>query len=181
MSDRRALARRLLAGAFSMLLLAVVAWLGQIPFGQSSPLAGLRLSLRTVQGQIEICRDRSESELAALPQHMRTPTLCVDHTPHYRLDVSIDGQSVVDQDVAPGGWRGDRPLIVDHRLTLKPGPAALAIRFTPVADASLASDQQEALARLPHYELTRQVEFVAGRVTLVTLDDTGGNLTLIDG
>lgn len=164
-----------------MVLLAVVAWLGQIPFGKASESAGLRLSLRTVQGQIEICHDRTEAELAALPQHMRTASLCTDHTPQYRLEVSIDSRSVVDETVTPGGWRGDRPLAVDHRLEVEPGVASLAVSFTPLADSALAADQQDALTRLPRYELVRDVAFVAGRVTLVTLDDSGGALTLVDG
>jgi len=181
MSDLRTTGRRLLAGLFTMVLLAVVAWLGQIPFGEASPDSALRLSLRTVQGQIEICRERSPAELDALPQHMRTATVCDDHTPQYRLQVELDGRNVVDQAVIPGGLRGDRPLIVDRRLTVEPGAATLVVRFTAQSDASLAVEQQQALERLPSYVLHREVTFEAGRITLVTLDDADGELQLVNG
>ena len=180
MSRARSLVRPLVAGIFSMALLVLVAVLGQVPYGRASDHAVLRLSLRTVQGQIEICRDRTEAELAALPQHMRTPTECVDHTPRYRLTVTLDGRGVIDRVVAPGGIRGDRPLIVDERIPVEPGRAALTVRFVAEADATLAADQQAALARLPKYELARQTTFSAGRVTLVTLDDGDGELRLVN-
>jgi hypothetical protein len=150
-----------------MALLAVVAGLGQIPVGGASPQAQLRLSLRTVQARIETCRERSASELAALPQHMRTPTVCSEQAPDYRLRVTLDGEVVIDQLVAPGGWRGDRPLIVDHRLDTSPGPADLSILFAPEVDPTLPAEE---VAKLPRYELERPITFTAGRIALVTLD-----------
>jgi hypothetical protein len=152
---------------FTLALLAAVAGLGQIPISGASPHAQLRLALRTVQARIETCRELSAGELAALPQHMRTPTVCTELAPNYRLVVTLDGEVVLDEEVAPGGWRGDRPLIVDRRLDAAPGPAALSIHFAPQVDPSLP---EEEVARLPHYELASQVEFAAGRITLVTLD-----------
>lgn len=184
MSSASTLSRRLRRALppvlLTTILLVAVAVLGQIPYGGDSEHAVLRLSLRTVHGQIEDCRDRTEAELAALPQHMRTPSVCTEYTPIYHLEVLIDQQTVLDLAVAPGGWRGDRPLTVDQQFEVAPGAAELVIRFGPQLDPSLSGERQVASDALPRFDLERRVEFIAGRITLVLLDEATGDLVLFD-
>jgi hypothetical protein len=152
--------------------------LGQIPFGGASDQAALRVALRTVQGKIEICRERTAEELAALPQHMRTPSVCDEHTPHYQLRVAVDGGVILEQEVVPGGLRGDRPLIVDRQVEVAPGRAVLEIDFSPILPPASTAEEAVALSELPHYRFDQPLEFEPGRITLMTIDDDAGELVV---
>lgn len=165
----------LVRAGFTLACLGLVAALGQIPVGGVSETSRLRLALRTVQAKVRTCRDRTPEELSALPRHMRTPTVCADLAPLYRLRVSIDGRLALDIEVAPGGLRGDRPLIVDRLLDVPPGEARVGIDFAPTGVEGLSPADR---AVLPRYELDETLAFQPGRIALVTIDDQAGELTL---
>lgn len=105
----------------------------------SHPIAGdglLRLSLR-LSGQSEKkCRARTEEELRALPQHMRTPEICDSRPLTYRLLVSVDAKTLRDEKVRPGGLHSDRPIYVEHDLEVTPGPHDVEVTFAPIDDPS---------------------------------------------
>lgn len=163
------LLRHALAAAFTLALLAIVAVLGQVPLGQPSGKAVLRVSLRTVHGNAEICRELSEAELEALPQHMRQPRVCDEIAPPYRLLVSVDGRQLLDEEVSPGGLRGDRPLIVDRQITVEPGTVRLRVSFAPALDEPTRLALADAAMDLASYDLDSEVELVAERIALVTV------------
>lgn len=158
--------------AFTGLLFGAVAVLGQIPFGKVPEEAYLRLALRTTEARIEICRDRTPEELAALPAHMRQPRACDRHAIPYRLRVRLDGETVVDEILSPRGARGDRPLVFDRRLAVEPGSATLAVSFAPTESASAGAGAElaEALALAKRHQLEQAVQLEAGRIVLVRLD-----------
>jgi hypothetical protein len=153
---------------FTLALLLAVAALGQIPFGSSRGEAVLRVSLRAVNAKAEICRDRTEAELEALPAHMRQPRVCDEVAPPYRLEVEVDGTRVIDALVEPGGLRGDRPLIVDRQVPLQSGTVSLSVDFSPLLDEADRRALDEAAVELPGYSLEREVELRPDRITLVT-------------
>ncbi|MBW2277071.1 MAG: hypothetical protein JRF63_06230 [Deltaproteobacteria bacterium] len=164
------------------ILLAIVIVLGQIPWGESSNEAVLRLALRTVRGKMEICTERSAEELAALPVHMRGSGKVCDSVPvTYRLRVSVAGEEVVDEFVEPGGLRKDRPHNVDHEFVVAPGVTDLVVLFTPEQPADPSGEMLEAMRELPSYELRTEVHFQADRITLVYLNDSTGELDLEGG
>jgi len=168
----------ILRGLFTLALLAVIALAGQIPWGSPSEDAALRLALRTVDGKVRTCRDRTAEELAALPQHMRTPTLCEDRSVDYQLRVTLDGAEVLDLSASPGGLRRDRPIIVDRQVAVAAGPQQLSVRFIPVHDPD--SDTEPAASEaLPAYAIDRMVDFAPGRIVLVTLDDADHSLEIV--
>lgn len=168
--------RLLLRAAFTAALLGAVVVLGQLPFGSAGGDAVLRVALRTVQAKVEVCRDLSAEELAALPAHMRRPRDCRELAPDYQLSVRVGDRPLLDERVRPGGLRGDRPLIVDRQLAVAPGRSRLEVRLTPAVDERLRGELDAAAERLPSYTLDRQAEFTADRVTLVVLDDANGRL-----
>ncbi len=172
-SAGRRLLWHLIAAAWTAVLLAAVVVLGQIPMGKPSGEAVLRLALRTVQAKIEVCRQLSAEEIAALPQHMRREETCEQVSPPYRLLVAIDGETVIDERFEAGGMRRDRPLIVDRQIRWRPGPAAADITFRPELESAEA-------AELPSYRLARSLELTADRITLVTLDEANRSFTVLD-
>lgn len=158
--------------AFTALLFAAIAALGQIPFGKVPEEAYLRLALRTTEARVEICRDRTPEELEALSAHMRQPRVCDRHAVPYRLHVRLDGETVLDRVLEPRGARSDQPLVFDRQLAVDPGSATLAVSFAPAESAAdgAVGDLAEALARAKRHRLEQPIELKAGRITLVRLD-----------
>ena len=175
MSPFETWARRLATAVFSLALVALVAAAGQIPFGQPTGEAVVRLSLRTTAGRTEVCREPTAEELEQLPIHMRRDEICDTFVATYRLLARLDGEERVDVLVAPGGLKGDRPLIVDRHFRSAPGSALLEVIFEPVA-----SEGTELPAALPRYELDRRVRLEADRVTLVRLAEEPARLEIYD-
>lgn len=170
--------RQLAIAALTSAVLAAVVALGQVPLGHGSGQATLRVALRTVQSNAEICTERTEAELEALPAHMRQKRVCEQIAPPFTLRISIDGNSVLDETFEPGGLRGDRPLTVDRKIRLAPGPARLEVRFSPRVEVRLAEQLARAQATLPSYRLEEQVDFRPDRIVLVRLDDAVGRLEI---
>lgn len=163
-------------------VLGLVIVLGQIPWGESGNEAILRLALRTVRGKMEICRGLAEEELANLPAHMRgSGEVCESVPATYRLRVSVDGEEIIDELVEPRGLRRDRPHNVDREFVFASGTSSLEVSFTPETPANPTPEITRALVDLPAYHLSREVRFVADRITLVFLNDSTGSLDVEGG
>ena len=143
--------------AFTAVLFVTIAALGQIPFGETPAEAYLRLAIRTTEARIEICRDRSQAELEALPAHMRQPRTCDRHAVPHRLHVRVDGETVLDRILEPRGARSDRPLVFDDQIAIPPSPAELAVSFAPVASAAdgASAELAAALAEARRHEVAQ--------------------------
>ena len=85
----------------------------------------IRLSWRTTSERVEECRRLSEEELAALPVHMRREEVCEGRMLPYRLRVTLDDRTIIDEIVQPAGARGDRPLYVFRELAIPSGERVL--------------------------------------------------------
>lgn len=147
----------------------------------------LRLAWSVQPERIEKCRQRTDEELARLPQHMRQATVCEGSTAEYRLQASVDGAAVIDRIVHGGGLRRDRRLYVFEELPL---PAlrtvAIAVRLdrTDAADAPATESPlprpsaPQVQPRLPrsvesvpaHLSLERELRVAPRQVLLVTYD-----------
>ena len=161
-------------------MLAIVVLAGQVPFGRASGEAVVRLALRSVNTQLEVCRERSEEELAALPVHMRRATVCEGVSPTYRLTLRVDGEHVLEAAADAGGVRGDRPLIVDQEVRTEPGRRRLQVEMVPLELPGLDAVSLEAWTDLPRYHLDQTVDLVADRITLVLLDQEDGQLKVYE-
>lgn len=165
-------------GAAALLLTAGfgagLAWLSSRPLGAEPRHAAVRLALRTALGNLEVCRERTADELAALPAHMRQGRVCEDRRPDYRLELAVDGEPVLATRVRPPGIHRDRPLTVDELVPVAPGRRRLAVRFAPDLAAAPAAGPTP-----PAWRLDCATGLVAGRVLLVLLD--GAELTVAGG
>jgi hypothetical protein len=130
----------------------------------------LRLAWSARPERIEKCRQRTDEELARLPQHMRQSTVCEGSTAEYRLRVSVDGAAVIDRIVHGGGLRRDRRLYVFEELPL---PALRAVTIAVRLDRTDAADARTTESPLPHLSapqgqphLPRSVESVPAHLSL---------------
>ena len=164
MADLRALLRGGARAATSLALVWGVGALAHLPLGEPSRAAALRLALRTERARIEVCRDRSAEELAALPAHMRQARDCRETAIDYRLVARLDGRVVVDREVAHHGVRRNRPLTADVLVEVEPGRHEVSIELAPDPEAV-----PEGAGELPTYRLDGAVEFAVGRVRVASL------------
>jgi len=153
------------AGAVALLLAVCVAGLSRIPLRLGDEHESLvRLSWRMDGFSLGGCRIPTAEELAALPVHMRNPEACIGQIASYRLFVTIDGESVVDETVRPAGARHDRPLYVLADLPVDPGRYELAVRFEAILPEGAPPPGAESLS-------VEEVVTIERRdIVLVTLD-----------
>jgi hypothetical protein len=164
-------ALRLAVGA---LLVAGVGALAHLPLGAAPADSALRVVLRTQHAKVEICRDRTAEELAALPAHMRQPRDCRETAVDYRLRVAIDGRTLVDRVVAHEGVRRNRPLVADESIPAAAGVHRIAVEFTPVSEIA----STPGVPVLPAASFDDTVELTAGRVQLLALAHDGASFQL---
>ena len=189
-----------LAGTGAALGLVVGVALGsRLEVGSTPSTAELRLALHAADARIELCRERSDAELAELPAHFRAKRVCEELAVDYRLTVEIDGERRLERVVAHRGVRRTRPLAVDESLSVPPGFHRVSVSFEPIplelAHRSRPHDEgseehrrekateveiefgaddgriAEAFGALPAPRLETEIDFVAGRAELVTLDE----------
>jgi hypothetical protein len=172
--DPRLLALVAVRIAVAMLLVAGVGALAHLPLGEPPAGAVLRVALRTPHARIEICRDRTPEELAALPVHMRQPRRCETTAIDYRLRVTVDGRTVVDRLLAHRGVRRNRPLVADETLPLAPGPHRIVAEFAPASETAA----EPGTPPLPAATFAGEVELVRGRVRLLALAEDGASFRL---
>lgn len=159
---------RVLAGlALALAAMAGVTALAHLPVGAERSDAALRVALRTARARVEICRELTAAELAALPAHMRQPRTCAETAVDYRLSVTIDGAPRLDRRLAHRGVRRTRPLVAEEQLALPAGAHRVRVTFEPLDPPPGAED-------LPRPAFDRSLEFAAGRVRLLAYDDDTG-------
>lgn len=170
---------RVLAGVVACACIAVIVRASSvhIPAHPSSD-SQLRLAWSARPERVEDCRQRSEEELARLPQHMRQPLACEGTTAEYRLQVSVAGTLMVDRVVRGGGMRHDRRLYVLEEVPIPPGDADIQVRFDRTGatrpNAPAAAPHLESVPA--HLELEQRIRFHPREVVLVTYSSDTRNL-----
>ena len=150
----------------SMGLVAGIGALAHLPLGEPSSDAALRVALRTQRARVEVCRDRTDAELAAVPVHMRQRRVCEETAANYRLLVRVDGVDRLDRRITHSGIRQNRPLVVDALLEVAPGEHEVEIRFAPELAGAPAG-----AGELASYGLRDRVAFPPGRIRIASLRD----------
>ena len=168
--------------------------------------ARLRLSWSARPERIEVCRTRSDKELAEFEEHMRQRVQCDGRFATYALSVQSNGKALLQQVVRGAGLRHDRPLYVLREVDLPPGVHRLRITFARrekagadtsalVTTASAVADtgifagraQREATERMrraraaipARLELDTTITLVENRVVVISLDPERGSLRLL--
>lgn len=168
-----------LRAVVSLALVAGTALVARVPLGEPPRDAALRLALRTTHARLEVCREPSEQELAALPIHMRSPRICTETALDYHLTVKLDGTERLARTVSPSGLRRTRPLAVEATLPTPAGARHLELHFAPVPPPpDSPPDLLAAYATLPALHLDTPIDLEPGRILLVTLTETGEALFL---
>jgi hypothetical protein len=154
--------------------------IGGVTYASNVPLpshptsdALLRLAWSARPERVEDCRQRSDAELAQLPQHMRQAVVCEGTTAEYRLQVRVGGTLAVDRVVHGGGLRHDRRLYVLEEVPVPPGEDFVEVRFDRLGPGgSSAAQASERAARVesvpPHLSFEQHVVFSPRQVVLVT-------------
>ena len=148
---------------------AAIGYASRAPLAlQAAEHGRLRLSWRLRGAREEVCRNRTQAELDALPVHMRTPQVCTGHNVAYRLVVKIDG-STDTLHYEPAGAKGDRAIFVLHEEPLEPGSHNVSIIFEPTTPG---------VNRRALY-FNERFDIRAGQIALVTVDPGASRLLLV--
>lgn len=164
---------RMLVGlSIAFAVLVGIAGLSRVPMARAAAdEAVLRFSWRAIGVRVEQCRRRTEEELAALAEHMRTPEVCIGRNADYELRVLVDGTEAVRDTVLPAGARRDRPVYVFQDLALAPGRYHVAVDFAALVPAGFdPGDDRIDLS------WEGDVTLEPGRISLITLDPSGDGL-----
>lgn len=155
-----------LGTALSLVVVLATAALSAWPDWQSLPEdhALLRLSF-SVSGA-RSCRDRTEEELAALPRNMRQDQICERRRAPVRVELDLDGQTVLAEDLPPGGLSGSGPSRIYHRFELPAGSYDIALRLrTDPADPGFAATAARQVTLAPGQNMA--IDYDAGRGVFV--------------
>lgn len=144
---------------FSLLLVAVISTFTRIPVGKEPEIALLRMNWHLTGEQVT--KSLSQEEIDELPIHMKPADGVVERIAlPYRLTLSIDGQTEVEQVVLAAGVRQDRPMYVLQDFELSPGTHRFQVTFAPI------DGPPEATA----YHIEREMEFKKGQIISIGLE-----------
>lgn len=146
------------------LLLLLMAWVAQAPWGAPPRQSLLRLSWRTLGEEIKIPRAQD----ANLPAHMKLPeadAFDVRIRP-YRLLLVVDGVPCLERRIESPGMRHDRPLSVFEEVVVTPGSHAVVLTFRP-------EDVPGAAPPRPTSPLEKTLSFAPGRIVQIGMDTYG--------
>jgi hypothetical protein len=179
--------------ALAAAVMAGLVWASNAPMtAHRSSDAILRLAWSARPERILDCRQRSEEELARLPQHMRQPIACEGVTAEYRLQIFRDGALVVDRVVRGGGLRRDRRLYVLEEVPVPAADVSVIVRFdrvdrtgpvtgAPPRQPEAADPPQRGGMVPPQLKFERRLHFAPREVILVTYDPMQRELTTRQG
>ncbi|MDP1858473.1 MAG: hypothetical protein Q8K82_07380, partial [Gemmatimonadaceae bacterium] len=117
--------------------------------------AVLRIAWSARPERVETCRTLSDSELEALPEHMRQRTVCEGASARYHLEVRRDERVIATAELRGGGLRGDRQLYVFRELAIPSGTSDIAVRLVRL-DSTISPDSTDADAEDRPDDATRR-------------------------
>lgn len=113
----------------SLTVVLGAALLSSSPAWQSLPADHALLRLSFTQSGIRDCRDRTEAELAALPQNMRHDQVCARRRAPVYVELDLNGETVFAQNLPPTGLSGTGPSRVYKRFVLPAGSYDVTVRL----------------------------------------------------
>lgn len=155
-----------LGTAVSLGIVVATAVISAWPSWQSLPgdHALLRLSF-TVSG-VRNCRDRTAEELAALPRNMRQAQICERRRAPVHVELDLDGETILAEDLPPGGLSGSGPSRIYRRFELPAGSYDIALRLrTDPAETGYVATAARRVTLVPGQSLA--IDYDAGRGSFV--------------
>lgn len=171
--------RRRLAVPVSVAFAAALAAMSGVPVRWYPPAATeLRLSWSARPERLEVCRERSDAELAERPAHMRQRMECEGRSVTYALWVLVDEDTLEESVVRGSGLRQDRPVHLLRRHPVREGKHRVRVRLVRREERTDAEarDRREQVERAqealpPRAELDTVLEFGRGAAVMVTYRD----------
>lgn len=171
--------RRWLGVPVTIAAAAALAAMSGVPVRWYPPEAAeLRLSWSARPERLEVCRERSDEELAERPAHMRQRMECEGRSATYALTVIVDEDTLERSVVQGSGLRQDRPVHLLRRHPVREGEHRVRVRFVRREERTEeeARERREHEERIlealpPRAELDTVVSFQRGAAVLVTYRD----------
>ncbi|MFV0514263.1 MAG: hypothetical protein ACK5MY_11640 [Jhaorihella sp.] len=109
--------------AVTFALALAAAWLSASPDWESlgPDQALVRISFTHGGDRSASCRDRTEEELAALPQNMRRKQICDRSRPPVYVELDMDGSTVLTRNLPPSGLSGTGTSRIYQRIEVPAG------------------------------------------------------------
>jgi hypothetical protein len=145
-------------------LMAIIGYFSTEPrFSAIGPdEALLRVSFIHAAQRKHECRQRSAEELARMAPNMRAALDCPRERADLRVELELDGRTVLSREVKPAGFQRDGNAVVYQRLAIPAGTHRIVVRLRDRAEGDF------------NYVKEQTVELGAGRVLLIDFDATRG-------
>lgn len=155
----------LLYGLFALAIGVFSQWPPYRHLGAGQAL--IKVSFSRVGKPVGDCRALTEAELARLPPNMRAPTSCPRERSPVKVQVDIDGVTLLDRTAPPTGLAKDGASAVYERLVVPAGERHLLVRLSDDVRARDAGYRREA-----------RVSLAPGQVLVIDFDAEKGGITL---
>jgi hypothetical protein len=126
-SPFRMIGQALLYAAFAAVTVALATSPAYRHFPEDQAL--IKLSFSHAGDRVVPCRMRDAAELAALPAHKRRALDCPRERVPLRVELVVDGASLLAADLRPSGLAGDGPAHVYSRFPVSPGRHEIVVRM----------------------------------------------------
>lgn len=165
MSDRSLMLQCGAYAAFAAGLVVFSVWPGYRPLPGGQAL--VRLSMRVSGDIVGACRTVAAPELSRLPPNMRSAEICPRERAPVRVELSLDGRSLVDETVAPRGLARDGAAVIYRRIAVAAGEHRIAVRVDPDATRpGIVHEAEQLLTLAPGALLTIDFDRSRGGVVL---------------
>jgi hypothetical protein len=121
----------------------------------------VRLSFVHAAERKHPCRIRSAEELSKLAPNMRSAEQCPRERAAVRVELEVDGRTVLRRDVPPAGLHGDGNAALYARLPVPAGRHRVVARLRDRADGPFNHQREETVELAPGQVLL--IDFVAAK------------------
>lgn len=164
----------------TLLVIIVGCWtyFSNLSFDTQKNTGMLRILGKSNMNRMEICRTLTETELNALPFHMRRPTKCDRYYFPYQLQIILDGLPLATKEISPSAIDKENIMIFSFDFSLNPKNYHMQLTLKPnVHDTWLQSLEpaikklvEEKLSGLPTVQKEQEIQIKNNQIELIGLD-----------
>jgi hypothetical protein len=136
----------LLYGCFAAAIGVFSRWPAYHPL--PAGMAQIKVSFMHHGARLADCRPHTAEELARLAPNMRGAMKCERERSPVRIEVDLDGQTVLSHAAAPSGLSRDGASTLYRRLDVPAGERRIAVRFNDSQSVQGYTHQREAVVSL---------------------------------
>ena len=154
----------LLYGCFAAAIGVFSRWPAYHPL--PAGMAQIKVSFMHHGARLADCRPHTAEELARLAPNMRGAMKCERERSPVRIEVDLDGQTVLSHAAAPSGLSRDGASTLYRRLDVPAGERRIAVRFNDSQSVQGYTHQREAVVSLAPAQVL-VIDFTADRGGIV--------------